>query len=128
MPSQLKLYSIINSTVQIKAKFPKIYNEMGEFKDEIELKIKSDAKLFVQSAPTSVPIPLLQKVEKKLLRLISLDIISHVTEPTDWVAPMVVFTKGEEIRLCCDYTELNESVLRSHFPRSTLRTNRTRSS
>lgn len=71
--------------------------------------------VFVQSTPRSVHLALLEKVEKELQTLVGIGIIKPLTEPTDWVAPMEVVTKSDKGRLCYNYTELNQRVLRSHF-------------
>lgn len=96
--------------------FPNLFANMGELQGEIEIKIKPDAVPFVQTAPRTVPIPLLKKLENELSRLQKLKIIVPVEEPTTWVASIVVVPKGEGIRLCCDYTKLDRSVLGPHFP------------
>ena len=58
-----------------------------------------------------------QKVEDELKSLQDKDIIRPVTTPTDWCAPIVAVPKPSgKIRLCVDYTKLNESVRRENFP------------
>lgn len=46
------------SQVEVFKEFPKIFNEIGEFKSEMEIKLQKDAKPFVQSIPRKVPLPL----------------------------------------------------------------------
>lgn len=96
--------------------FPDIFSEIGEFKTEMSLQIKSDARPFVQSVPRTVPLALLPKLKTEIDRLLKLGIIEPIESPTTWVSPIVVIDKGDTVRLCCDYTKLNPSVLRSHFP------------
>lgn len=38
--------------------------------------------------------------------------------PTQWCSPIVVVPKphSENIRLCCDYTQLNKTIKRANFP------------
>jgi hypothetical protein len=55
-------------------------------------------------------------LQKEIDRLLKLGVIVPAEEHTSWVAPIVVVPKGNNIRLCCDYTRLNKSVLRPHFP------------
>lgn len=93
-----------------------IFNEIGEFKKELTIHMKPDAEPFVQSVPRVVPLPLLPKLKAELNRLLKLGIIEPVNTPTPWVSPIVCVDKGDTVRLCCDYTKLNENVLRSHFP------------
>ena len=44
--------------------------------------------------------------------------ISPVTEPTDFCAPMVIVPKpnSDEIRICSDYTHINRWVRRENYP------------
>lgn len=100
----------------ISQQFQGIFSDIGEFKTEMSIQIKSDAKPFVQSVPRTVPLALLPKLKVELDRLLKLDIIEKIEIPTAWVSPIVCVDKGDTVRLCCDYTKLNESVLRSHFP------------
>ena len=45
--------------------------------------------------------------------MIDTGVITPVTEPTEWCAGIVVAPKKEgKVRLCVDYTHLNNSVLR----------------
>lgn len=62
-------------------KFPTLFGEIGEFRDEMEIKIKQDAQLFVQTAPRVVSSPLLPKLKSEWERLQKLKIIEPV-EPT----------------------------------------------
>lgn len=105
------------SKVKPKLEFPKVFQEIGEFKEEMEIKLKENVKPFVQAAPRIVPLPLLDKLKKKLERLIYLKIIVPVEKYTQWVSPIVVVPKTDNtVRICCDYTQINKSVLRAHFP------------
>jgi hypothetical protein len=110
--SQLENLNIETIAVQ----YPGIFNGLGVYKDEIKINISSDAEPFVQSVPRVVPIALRKPLEKEIDRLLELGVIVPVEEHTSWVAPIVVVPKGNDIRLCCDYTRLNKSVLRPHFP------------
>lgn len=104
------------SSVNISQEFPSLLKEMGEFKGEIQIRLKGSVEPYVQSSPRVVPLPLLDKLEAELKRLLNLNIIVPVEHPTSWVAPIVVVPKGDTVRMCCDYTQLNKNVLRSHFP------------
>ena len=70
--------------------------------------------------PCKVPfhIPPLYKAE--LEKMISDDIITEVTEPTDWVNSIVCNVKEtpdgkKKVRLCLDPKELNKSIRRQHY-------------
>ncbi|CAG9770307.1 unnamed protein product [Ceutorhynchus assimilis] len=100
----------------ISRQFQGIFSEIGQFKNKMSIQIKPNAKPFVQSVPRTVPLALLPKLKTELDRLLKLNIIEPIETPTTWVSPIVCVDKGDTVRLCCDYTKLNESVLRSHFP------------
>lgn len=107
---------VSHSKINILHEYPDVFKEIGVFKDEISIKLKEDAKPFVQASPRVVPIPLLPKLKYQLDKLLKLNIIESVEVHTDWVAPIVVVPKGDTVRICGDYTKLNNYVLRSHYP------------
>lgn len=95
-------------------KFPEVFNGLGRFDKELKIHLVDKAKPFSQSVPRGVAIPLLPKLKKELNRLMHDKVIVPVDFPTDWCSPIVVVPKknSEEIRLCCDYTKLNNNIKR----------------
>ena len=91
--------------------------------DSVSFKMKEDAVPYAVSAARRVPIPLMDAVKKSLMEMEEKGVISKVTEPTDWCAPMVPVIKpsrqegpGEKkVRICVDYKRLNMSVKREKF-------------
>lgn len=76
-----------------------------------------NAQPFSITTPRRLALPMKQKVQDELKRLESEDIIRPIEMPTDWCAPIVAVPKKDgKIRLCVDFTKLNESVKREHFP------------
>lgn len=123
--SAIKSFQILNmsfvnqikSSINVREEFPTLFNQIGEFKGEVEIRLKSDNVVpYVQSVPRIVPVGLLGKLEKEIHRLESQGIIEKIQEATEWVSPIVVVPKGNEIRLCVDYTKLNKCVMRPFFP------------
>lgn len=105
------------NSLDIARQYPSIFNEMGEFKGEVSIKLSENVKPYVQTVPRPVPIPMMSKLKSEIDRLLRLNIIEHMEEVTDWVSPIVVVPKNEnEIRLCVDYTKLNEAVKRPYYP------------
>ena len=92
-------------------------NELGCMKGiEVELQTKPSAKpRFLK--PRSVPYILKQKVEKELLRLESLGIISPV-KTSKWAAPIVpVMKKNGSVRVCGDFkTTFNQVSVTESYP------------
>lgn len=105
-----------NISEVIEKEYPKIFNELGVFKDEFHIKLVANPKHYVHATPRNVSIPLLPKVKAELDRLQRLGIISPIEEPTDFVSPIVVVFKNDKVRICGDYTEVNKSILRPVYP------------
>ena len=58
-----------------------------------------------------------QKVQQELKRLEKDNIIRPVKMPTYWCAPIVAVLKNNgKVRLCVDFTKLNQSIKREKFP------------
>ncbi|XP_011145827.2 uncharacterized protein K02A2.6-like [Harpegnathos saltator] len=95
-----------------------IFKGIGQFKKQLSIEIKENAMPFFQAVSRTVPIPLLPKLKRELNRLLKLKIIKTVDFPTEWCSPIVIASKKgtDDIRLCCDYTKLNNSVKRANFP------------
>ena len=104
-------------TVDPKKDFPELWNSLGRVHNSYTIRLKADAKPFSISTPRRLPLPMKDKVEEELKSLKEKEIIRQVTTPTDWCAPIVAVPKASgKIRLCVDYTKLNESVRRENFP------------
>ncbi|XP_015510927.1 uncharacterized protein K02A2.6-like [Neodiprion lecontei] len=105
-----------NSSVHIEQEFPEIFKGLGNFKQEFKIHLKRDTILFSHSVPRSVPIPLLPKLKNELAKMEKDDVIERVKEPTKWCSPIVCIPKGETVRVCGDYTQVNKNLLRPVFP------------
>ena len=108
----------ITGQTPIPDQFPSLFTGLGTFKgDNYVIQLKPDAKPFALHTPHNVPIPLRTKVQAELSCMQSLGVISPVEEPTEWCAGMVVVPKpSSALRICVDYRQLNESVLREVHP------------
>lgn len=70
-----------------------------------------------------IPIPLEDKVDKKIEELVQLDIIEAVNNPCKWVSPMVPIVKRNgDIRICIDMRMANRAILRENHPLPTIDT------
>ena len=68
-----------------------------------------------------VPVALRDKVKQELDLMVSNDIITKVTEPTDWVNSMVVVQKPNgDLHACLDPGDLNKAIKRPYYPVPTL--------
>ncbi|CAM1332187.1 Uncharacterised protein r2_g4120 [Pycnogonum litorale] len=97
--------------------FPKLFRGIGEVKcNPVNIQLIDGAIPYSVSTPRRIPIPLFSKVENELKKMEGLGIISKVTEPTEWCAPIVpVVKKNGSVRICVDYKKLNLYVKRERY-------------
>ncbi len=94
-----------------------LFDGLGILEGKCRILLYDSAKPFAISAPRRIPLPLHERVKDLLNEMTRNEIISFVSEPTDWVAPIVVTLKPNgSLRLCVDYTQLNQYVKREYFP------------
>ena len=101
-------------------KHPKVFEGLGRFQEPYKIKLRQDYKAVVQPV-RRVPLPYKEKIEKELVRMEELGVISKVSEPTEFVNSFVVVKKKgtDEVRLCLDPRDLNKSIMREHYPTKT---------
>ena len=66
------------------------------------------------------PAALRPKIKAELDRMEQMEVISPVTNPTDWVSSLVTIVKPDKIRLCIEPKNLNDAVKREHYPVKTI--------
>ena len=75
----------------------------------------------VQYARCKVPIHYKKEIEKTLIEIEQLQIITPVTRPTEWVSFITNPTKPDgSIRICLDPHHLNKAIIRVHYKAPTL--------
>ena len=94
---------------------PGLENASGAMLGTYSIKIDPTAKPVVRG-PWRQPAALLPKVVDKLNEKEKEGNLAKVIQPTDWVNSMVVSSRGEKIRICLDPADLNDSVIREHYP------------
>ncbi|KAG6440823.1 hypothetical protein O3G_MSEX001465 [Manduca sexta] len=68
-----------------------------------------------------VPIPLEEKINKKIDELVKLDIIEPVNNPSGWVSPIVPVLKPDgDVRVCVDMRCANKAIIRENHPLPTM--------
>lgn len=86
----------------------------------VTVDIPIDAKVSpVQQPYRRVPVPLEKRVEAKVDELLSQGIIEKV-EISNWISPLVVVPKGDDVRICVDMKKANEAVARENYPLPTI--------
>ena len=87
-----------------------------------EVDIKLDPKVTpVVNAARPVPAAIREQVKTELDHLEKCKIIKKVTEPTEWVNPLICVKKTNgRVRLCIDPGQLNKAIQREHYPMSTI--------
>uniref|UniRef100_A0AAV2J699 Uncharacterized protein n=1 Tax=Knipowitschia caucasica TaxID=637954 RepID=A0AAV2J699_KNICA len=101
---------------------PTVYSPGGKVRcvgllncEPVKIELTEEAVPYSVNTPRRVPFPLLPKVEKELKRMLTLNIIEEVTEPTDWCAPMVPAPKrNKDERLLMRLMRFN--VTAEHVP------------
>uniref|UniRef100_A0A146LC45 RNA-directed DNA polymerase n=1 Tax=Lygus hesperus TaxID=30085 RepID=A0A146LC45_LYGHE len=88
---------------------------IGRINYEIKLEVDPLVKPVISPA-RRIPYALLPQVKEELDRMLKLDIIEEITEPTEWVSQLIVIRKPNgSLRLCLDPRPLNQALKRSHF-------------
>ena len=112
-----RINAVSSSKVEPKTEYPELFRGLGKMENAYTVRLKEGAKPFSIASPRRLPLPMKKKVEDELKSLQDKGIIRPVTTPTDWCAPIVAVPKSSgRIRLCVDFTKLNESVRRENFP------------
>lgn len=99
-----------------------VFEGIGRFPGEFTITLAENAQPVI-SAPRKIPSALEDKVKQELQRLEKEQVIVKVTEPTDWVSPVVVVRKKDgSLRICLDPRKLNEAIKRPHYQMPTFET------
>ena len=93
--------------------YPDLFTGLGTLGEEYKICLRPHAQPFALYTPRRVVLPLMNAVKEELERMVELGVIRPVQEATEWCAGMVVVPKADgKIRICVDFTKLNESVCR----------------
>lgn len=106
--------------------FIKMYNDvftgdLGKLVYTYDIKLDGKAVPRI-SAPRVIPVSLRDKVKAEIDKMVLNGVLEQVTEPTDWVHPIVVVQKpNKDVRICMDPRGLNKYIKREHYPIPTQR-------
>ena len=89
--------------------------------EQFHIALTEEAKPFCVKTPRAVPFAYRDKLKAELETLQEQGIITPVTYPTEWCAPIVVTPKKESdsIRMCVDLSHLNRYVKRERYHSAT---------
>ena len=106
-----------------------VFQGLGKFPGEpYKLRLKQDA-VPAKHRPRKVPVHLQDAFHEEVERLVKIDVLEKVTEPTEWVNSFVIVEKvidssnahspnhviKKSIRLCIDPKDLNEALEREPY-------------
>ena len=111
-----------NSLNTLISEFSDVFDNssVGLIKDcEYDIKL-ADNSIPKISRNRPTPFAKKPKIEAELERMVKLDIIEPVEEPTEWVNNYVAVEKGDKTRICLDPNALNQYVLRERIQLPTI--------
>uniref|UniRef100_A0A3P9KLT8 Gypsy retrotransposon integrase-like protein 1 n=1 Tax=Oryzias latipes TaxID=8090 RepID=A0A3P9KLT8_ORYLA len=120
----LKSMSILTRE-KVLQKYKECFDKIGKFPGEkYHIELVDDPKPVIHP-PRAVPVHIMPLYKAELEKMKADDIITEVTEPTEWVNSITCrITKGEndqqKIRLCLDPKDLNKNIKRAHYPTRTI--------
>ena len=114
---------------KVESTYADVFQGLGKFPGEpYKLRLKPDA-VPAKHRPRKVPVHLQDAFHEEVERLVKIDVLEKVTEPTEWVNSFVIVEKvidssnahspnhsiKKSIRLCIDPKDLNEAVEREPY-------------
>ena len=109
---------------KVETTYVDVFQGLGKFPGEpYKLRLKPDA-VPAKHRPRKVPVHLQDALHEEVERLVKIDVLEKVTEPTEWVNSFVIVEKvidssnahspnhviKKSIRLCIDPKDLNEAL------------------
>uniref|UniRef100_A0A1Y1NHV7 RNA-directed DNA polymerase n=3 Tax=Photinus pyralis TaxID=7054 RepID=A0A1Y1NHV7_PHOPY len=102
------------------SEYKDLFEGIGKINKPYTIKLK-EGSIPTSKPPHRVPIKIQPQLEAELQKLVRLDIISKVDNPTAWVNRLVVVEKPTgDIRICLDPRELNEAIVKDYYGIPTL--------
>ena len=115
--------------VKVESTYADVFQGLGKFPGvPYKLRLKPDA-VPAKHRPRRVPVHLQDAFHEEIERLVKIDVLEKVTEPTEWVNSFVIVEKvidssnahspnhviKKSIRLCIDPKDLNEGLEREPY-------------
>ena len=97
--------------------YPGVFTGLGTMPSTFKINLRSDATPRRLFSPRPIAAGLRDQAKAEIDKMLELDIIKKVKEPTDWCSGLTIAPKpGGKIRMCIDLTALNKSVQREVYP------------
>ena len=95
--------------------FADVFQGYGKLEGTVALKVDKSVQP-VRMPLRKLPVPIRDRVNLELQRLVANNIIAPVTEPTSWISALLIVTKpNNDIRVCIDPKPLNRALMRDHY-------------
>ncbi|XP_061184909.1 uncharacterized protein K02A2.6-like [Saccostrea echinata] len=107
------------SKKQLLAEYPDVFEGVGRLAGKYHLVLDENIQPVVHP-PRKVPIALKPLLKAELDRLQEMNIITPVSEPSQWVSSCLMVMKPNKVRICIDPKDLNKALKRSHYPFPTI--------
>ena len=96
-------------------KYGDVFDGLGLLEGDVHLDTDPSVQP-VQMPMRRIPHALKDKVEAELQQMCTDGIIEKVTEPSDWINPMLVIARPDgRVRIVLDPLNLNKALLRAHY-------------
>ena len=96
-----------------------VFEGLGCLTDPYHIEIDPAAQPVIHP-PRKVPVTLREPRRLELKRMEENDILTPVSEATDWLSRMVTVVKPNKLRICIDPKDLNRAIKRRHYPLPTI--------
>ena len=96
------------------SKFAHVFEALGCLPGAYEIAIDHLVSP-VKHAPRKVPVSIKIRVKEELDRLVNLQMITPVKEPTEWISSMICVKKPNKLRICLDPKDLNKAIKRPNY-------------
>lgn len=114
-----KALGILNINTAVWAVNDEDENRIGKIVGAVA-KVQIDPEVKpVQQTQCHIPIPLRERTEQEIKRLLKQDIIEEAPRDSPWISRLVVRPKvgdASAVRLCVDMRDANKAVIPQHYP------------
>jgi transposase InsO family protein len=97
--------------------YPKLFEGLGVMPGEFKIRLRPGTEPVRLCAPRPIAAGLRDKAKLEINRMLGLDVIEPVENPTEWCSGLTIAPKPNgAIRMCVDLTQLNKGVKRELYP------------